>query len=162
MNRHGGIEGVRCLHRWSPLRQSAAERLRGMMNMNTEHENTMTAGPSPPPKTNTLERTNPPSGLWTLPTPWYHDPAKVALNDTIEQAVFAAQDERRGKKCGCEQAEKALRRQIRAALPPAKAKVTIRHLEENHLGPCCPSCCPCFWDRMVEGVGDMMDEEVVA
>lgn len=51
-NRHGGIGCLRCLHRWSPLRQSAAERLRGKMNMNTEHENTMTAGPSPPPKTN--------------------------------------------------------------------------------------------------------------
>ena len=58
-NRKGGIGSLRCLHRWRPPRQSAAERLRGKMNMNTEPENTMTAGPSPPPKTNTLG--------WTLP-----------------------------------------------------------------------------------------------
>ena len=58
-NRKGGIGSLRCVHRWRPPRQSAAERLRGKMNMNTEPENTMTAGPSPPPKTNTLG--------WTLP-----------------------------------------------------------------------------------------------
>lgn len=93
---------------------------------------------------------------------WWNDPAKVALQDTIKQAVWTAENERRGKKCGCDQAGKALRRQIRAVLPPAKAKVTIRHLEENHLGPCCPSCCPCFWDRMVEGLDDVMEQGVVA
>lgn len=95
-------------------------------------------------------------------TAWYHDPAKVALCDTIERAVYAAQAERRGLKCGCKQAAKALRRQVRAALPPAKAKVVIRGLDENHSDPCCPSCCPCWWDRTAEIVGDLVSDGVVA
>ena len=94
-------------------------------------------------------------------TSWWNDPAKWALHQTIEQAVWAAQDERIGKKCGCDQAGKALRRQIRAVLPPAKAKATIRHLEENHLA-LLSLVLPLLWDRMAEGLDDLMDQGVVA
>lgn len=64
--------------------------------------------------------------------------------DAVHRALEDAEAERRGTRCGCKQADAAVKRHLRAQLPPERAKRAIEQLS----GACCPSCCSCWYDRI--------------